>query len=252
MNATTPNVDTIIQGDCLEEMKKLPDGCIDLTVTSPPYDNLRTKRLFSMAAITYGMKRTTLGQFAKGVRNSPKTEFKKGEHWRPHKQHWDKDYLLQEYVTNEKSCSTIAEENGISIPAVYHWLRKHGIPRRNMSEARSIKYWGSAGENNPMYGKHGADHPMWKGGLTPERQALYASLEWAKVVKSVWKRDNGTCRRCNTKNTNGKSDYHIHHVVSFSDDIEKRTDISNLVLLCPNCHYWVHSKKNISREFIKC
>ena len=27
--------------DCLEVMKKLPDNCIDLTVTSPPYDNLR-------------------------------------------------------------------------------------------------------------------------------------------------------------------------------------------------------------------
>ncbi len=32
----------LIQGDCLEEMKKIPDGSIDLTVTSPPYDNLRT------------------------------------------------------------------------------------------------------------------------------------------------------------------------------------------------------------------
>ena len=30
------------QGDCLELMKQLPSGCIDLTVTSPPYDNLRT------------------------------------------------------------------------------------------------------------------------------------------------------------------------------------------------------------------
>jgi len=27
--------------DCLEGMKNLPDGCIDLVVTSPPYDNLR-------------------------------------------------------------------------------------------------------------------------------------------------------------------------------------------------------------------
>jgi DNA modification methylase len=27
--------------DCLEFMKKIPDKCIDLTVTSPPYDNLR-------------------------------------------------------------------------------------------------------------------------------------------------------------------------------------------------------------------
>jgi DNA modification methylase len=32
----------LIQGDCLEKMKEIPDGSIDLTVTSPPYDNLRT------------------------------------------------------------------------------------------------------------------------------------------------------------------------------------------------------------------
>ncbi len=31
----------IIQGDCLEIMKTLEDNSIDLTVTSPPYDNLR-------------------------------------------------------------------------------------------------------------------------------------------------------------------------------------------------------------------
>ncbi len=32
----------VIQGDCLEIMPTLPDGSIDLVVTSPPYDNLRT------------------------------------------------------------------------------------------------------------------------------------------------------------------------------------------------------------------
>ena len=32
----------IIHGDCLIEMHKIPDKSIDLTVTSPPYDNLRT------------------------------------------------------------------------------------------------------------------------------------------------------------------------------------------------------------------
>jgi len=31
----------ILQGDCLEVMKTLEDNSIDLTVTSPPYDNLR-------------------------------------------------------------------------------------------------------------------------------------------------------------------------------------------------------------------
>lgn len=32
----------LYQGDCLEVMKEMEDCCIDLTVTSPPYDNLRT------------------------------------------------------------------------------------------------------------------------------------------------------------------------------------------------------------------
>lgn len=32
----------LMMGDCLEQMKDLPDGSVDLTVTSPPYDNLRT------------------------------------------------------------------------------------------------------------------------------------------------------------------------------------------------------------------
>jgi len=31
----------LILGDCLEKLKELEDSCIDLTVTSPPYDNLR-------------------------------------------------------------------------------------------------------------------------------------------------------------------------------------------------------------------
>lgn len=32
---------TIIQGDCLEVMKDIPDKSIDMVLTSPPYDNLR-------------------------------------------------------------------------------------------------------------------------------------------------------------------------------------------------------------------
>ena len=32
----------ILCGDCVEIMRKMDDACVDLTVTSPPYDNLRT------------------------------------------------------------------------------------------------------------------------------------------------------------------------------------------------------------------
>ena len=32
----------LMYGDCVERMKEIPDGSVDLTVTSPPYDDLRT------------------------------------------------------------------------------------------------------------------------------------------------------------------------------------------------------------------
>lgn len=37
----------ILNMDCVEGMKLMPDECIDLTVTSPPYDNLRTYEGFN-------------------------------------------------------------------------------------------------------------------------------------------------------------------------------------------------------------
>ena len=35
-------IDRIVNADCMDVMDDMPDECIDLTVTSPPYDNLRT------------------------------------------------------------------------------------------------------------------------------------------------------------------------------------------------------------------
>jgi site-specific DNA-methyltransferase (adenine-specific) len=38
---------TVICGDCLEVMRQLPDKCVDLVVTSPPYGNLRDYKGYS-------------------------------------------------------------------------------------------------------------------------------------------------------------------------------------------------------------
>jgi len=32
----------LMQGDCLERMKEIPDGSVDMVITSPPYDDLRS------------------------------------------------------------------------------------------------------------------------------------------------------------------------------------------------------------------
>jgi len=37
----------ILEGDCVEKMKEQPEDIVDLTVTSPPYDNLRTYKGYS-------------------------------------------------------------------------------------------------------------------------------------------------------------------------------------------------------------
>jgi len=41
------SMNTIYNMDCIEGMKMIPDWSIDLTVTSPPYDNLRTYNWYS-------------------------------------------------------------------------------------------------------------------------------------------------------------------------------------------------------------
>ena len=38
----TNQASEVLQGDCLELMKDIPDGSVDMVITSPPYDNLRT------------------------------------------------------------------------------------------------------------------------------------------------------------------------------------------------------------------
>ena len=37
----------IYQRDCLDGLRELPDHCIDLTITSPPYDDLRAYNGYS-------------------------------------------------------------------------------------------------------------------------------------------------------------------------------------------------------------
>lgn len=54
-------INQVIHGDCLNVMRGIPDGSIDLTVTSPPYDNLRDYKgySFNFEAIAKELYRVT-------------------------------------------------------------------------------------------------------------------------------------------------------------------------------------------------
>jgi hypothetical protein len=104
-------------------------------------------------------KRLPSGRFAKGVRAAPATEFKPGQHWRPRRPHWDREWLVREYVERQRSSGEIAADIGCTDLNVIYWLRKHGIARRTMAGVRAIKHWGVSGKANPMFGKTGELKP---------------------------------------------------------------------------------------------
>lgn len=194
---------------------------------------------------------------------------------------FDKAWLENEYLTLGKSAVQIGNEVGRDAKSVWNWLSGYGIatrPRghdtshlskdgknwigRNHSNETRKKMSDSAiadgrlpwGKGNTPYmrGRTGKDHHGWRGGLTPERQAFYASSEWVESVKSVWSRDKAICQKCGIHHntTESRGTFHIHHIVSFMVR-ELRADLGNLILLCKDCHKWVHSKSNKSKLFIK-
>lgn len=180
----------------------------------------------------------------------PNGQFEKGHHWRQAKPFREKDWLVENYIERRRSTGEIAAEFGTTDTAILFWLRKHGIPRRTVSEARSIKHWGSAGADNPMWNRRGDLNPRWLGGVTPERQAFYTGTAWKKACAAVWKRDKARCRRCDLHRSDALDmPFHIHHVVSFADR-DLRAEPSNLVLLCEACHQFVHSRENLTREYL--
>lgn len=194
-----------------------------------------------------------------------------------------KEWLYQKYIIEGLGTYEIANLVNRDPKRVYEWLKQDGIQLRTQHDAvvefnkrettrekRSLKRKGVAltteqrdkisksrtgkhypklqGAGNGMFGRTGTNSPAWKGGLTPERQALYSSLEWTKVVKDVWKRDAATCQKCGCLKQKDIT-FEIHHIVSFAVK-ELRAELSNLVLLCRKCHKFVHSRKNVDKEFI--
>lgn len=187
--------------------------------------------------VCYGV-RDSLGRFVKGVRSSPGTEFKKGTHWRKHKPYWDRDWLCQEYVVKARPANEIAAEFGITENAILFWLHKHGIPRRSMVEIRAIKYWGSSGEDNPMFDKRGPRNHNWSGGHTPFRQRIYGRFEWLRFVRKVRERDK-VCRLCGSRES-----LRTHHIDPVRQAPLLIMDMGNVILLCESCHQSINGKEN--------
>jgi HNH endonuclease len=192
---------------------------------------------------------------------------------------YTKEWLESQYITLGKTANQIAKEIGRDPKRVWEWIRNYGLETRSRgsyvsnqfqkgqesafkgkshSDESKQKFREFQLENSHLRGKFGKDHPRfglrpksWKGGIAGLRQTVYGTQEWKECVKTVWKRDDATCQRCNLRKNNAReTPFDIHHIVSF-EVAKLRTEVSNLILMCEPCHYWAHAKKNQPNQFIK-
>ena len=191
------------------------------------------------------------------------------------------EWLRERYVVDGLSAVDIAALVNRHPKGVWTWLRNAGIPtrprgsdKRQMFKPGKPSLWKGRthsptsrakisaattgkpkipkGKRHHWAGKTGSQHPSWKGGLTPERQAFYSSLEWKAACRAVWYRADAKCERCSLDSRSMPAKdrrFHVHHIVSFQVR-ESRANSDNLVLLCAPCHKFVHSKRNVENIFI--
>lgn len=158
--------------------------------------------------------------------------------------HYRKDFLYKnkEWLSNQyqsgKTLSQIAEQFSVSAGVVAKFAKKFAIKTRPHGD--TLKLLGNM---------KGSKNPSWKGGTTPERQRVQKTDEWIQLVRYIYKRDGYKCKRCG----NGKTKevkFHAHHIYSWAEYPNLRLEPSNLVTLCSTCHSWVHSRKNVDRDFL--
>lgn len=204
--------------------------------------------------------------------------------WQRRQKPVDREWLVEHYERQGMNAAQIARIVNRDGKQVWRWLTDYGISTRPRG-SDVIRQW-KDGERTPragtphtdaakdkirqariregrvpylkdgvhyMKGRTGAAHHGWKGGLTPEREALYSTGEWKEAVKAVWRRANAKCERCGKDHrkvdNRTASGFHIHHIIPF-EHVAHRSEISNLILLCRPCHHFVHSRKNTGKEYI--
>lgn len=78
--------------------------------------------------------------------------------------------------------------------------------------------------------------------------AFYQSKPWRRLRALKFAQACGLCERCKKKGLVrvGKE---VHHIVPIEKDWEKRLDIDNLELLCPDCHNQGHGRESAMQKF---
>ncbi len=91
----------------------------------------------------------------------------------------------------------------------------------------------------------GHNNPNWKGGVSKNHHLQRTSSEYMNWRKSVFERDNYTCKHCKIRG--GK--LNAHHIIPFSADESLMYEISNGITLCEKCHRKLHKKLKNKKQY---
>lgn len=110
--------------------------------------------------------------------------------------------------------------------------------------ARHRKNLSLVSKGKPKLWIRGKSNPAWRGGITPIEIALRKTFEYEEWRKSVFERDDYTCKVCGEIGGKLEAD----HIKPWSLYKELRFDLSNGQTLCESCHL-VKTKEDLKRIY---
>lgn len=143
----------IMLGDCLGIMRQMDDGCIDLTVTSPPYDNLRKYNgyCFDFENIAKELYRITKdgGIVVWVVGDATIKGSETGTSFRQALYFMDCGFNLHDTMIYQKSGVSYPESTRYLQQFEYMFIFSKGKPKSiNLIKDRKNKYVGNVGGNH--------------------------------------------------------------------------------------------------------
>lgn len=185
-------VNKIYNQDCLEGLGLLDNECIDLTVTSPPYDNLRLYNgyYFKFEEIAKELYRVMKpgGVIAWIVGDKTKNGSETGTSFRQALYFKDIGFNLHDTMIYEKNNPTPQKSNRYQPCFEYMFILSKGKPKTFNPIMIEKKYIES--RQNKMYNKD-------KSGMQIQHQ--YSSSSNLKIKNNIWKYNVGLYHSINDK-----------------------------------------------------
>ncbi len=83
-----------------------------------------------------------------------------------------------------------------------------------------------------------------------QNRKFRSSINWRKKANAIRLRDNNLCVVCLSKGIYNPAEG-VHHIVSLSENFDKRLDDDNLISLCNDCHERAEQGKISKTELLK-